>query len=104
MPARACPALIGLLGGCNEKQEEEMPDFERITDKLREDMARTERHKHEYERGFTAGKSHARKQIAVVVAVLVCAVTLLGMHATWRDCTAAGGQTVRGLFGLECVK
>jgi hypothetical protein len=82
-----------------------MPDFERITDKLREDMARTERHRHEYARGFTAGKSHARKQVAVVAVVAgICAVTLLGMYSTWSQCDATGGRTVRGLFGLECIK
>ena len=48
------------------------------------------------------GKWTRRLAIAVLVAVLI--VILIGMHATWRDCTAAGGTTVRGLFGLECIK
>ena len=48
------------------------------------------------------GKWTRRTAIAVLVAVLI--VILIGMHATWRDCTAAGGTTVRGLFGLECIK
>ena len=48
------------------------------------------------------GKWTERAAIAALVAVVV--VVLIGMHATWRDCTAAGGKTVRGLFGLECIK
>ena len=48
------------------------------------------------------GKWTERAAIAVLVAVVT--VVLIGMHATWRDCTAAGGTTVRGLFGLECVR
>lgn len=48
------------------------------------------------------GKWAERAAIAVLVAVI--AVVLIGMYATWRDCTAAGGKTVRGLFGLECIK
>lgn len=48
------------------------------------------------------GKWTERAAIAVLVAVVV--VALIGMHATWRDCTAAGGKTVRGMFGLECIK
>ena len=43
-----------------------------------------------------------RTAIAAVLAVI--AVVCIGMYATWRDCTAAGGVTVRGLFGLECIK
>ena len=41
---------------------------------------------------------------AIAAAVIVVAVVLIGMYATWRDCSAAGGTTVRGLFGLECIK
>jgi hypothetical protein len=43
-----------------------------------------------------------RAAIAALVVVLV--VLLIGQHATWRDCQAAGGTTVRGLFGLVCIK
>ena len=43
-----------------------------------------------------------RAAIAALVVVLV--VVLIGQYATWRDCTAAGGATVRGLFGLVCIK
>ena len=43
--------------------------------------------------------------LAVMVAALaVVATVLLGMYVTWRQCTDAGGTTVRGLIGLECVK
>jgi hypothetical protein len=48
------------------------------------------------------GKWTERAAIAVLVAVVV--VVLIGMHGTWRDCKAAGGTTVRGLFWLECIK
>ena len=48
------------------------------------------------------GKWTKRAAIATLVAVVV--VVLIGMHATWRDCTAAGGTTVRGLFGLDCIR
>ena len=48
------------------------------------------------------GKWTERAVIAVLLAVL--AVAGIGMYATWRDCSAAGGTTVRGLFGLECIK
>lgn len=48
------------------------------------------------------GKWTERAVIAALVAVV--AIVLIGMHSTWRDCTAAGGKTVRGLFGLECIK
>lgn len=34
---------------------------------------------------------------------LFAAIVVVGMYSTWRDCTAAGGTTVRGLFGLECI-
>ena len=44
------------------------------------------------------------RSAAAAALVLIVVVVLIGMHATWRDCTAAGGTTVRGLFGLECVK
>ena len=50
------------------------------------------------------GKWTKRAAIATLVAVVVVVVVLIGMHATWRDCTAAGGTTVRGLFGLDCIR
>jgi hypothetical protein len=48
------------------------------------------------------GKWIERAAIAATVVIVV--VTLIGMHSTWRECAAAGGKTVRGLFGLECIK
>ena len=48
------------------------------------------------------GKWTERTAIAAFVVVVV--VVLIGMHSTWRDCTAAGGTTVRGLFWLECIR
>lgn len=44
------------------------------------------------------------ERAAAAVAVVIVAVVCVGMYATWRDCSAAGGVTVRGLFGLECIK
>lgn len=43
------------------------------------------------------------ERVATMVLVAVVAVCFLGMYVTWRNCTASGGTTVRGLFGLECV-
>ena len=48
------------------------------------------------------GKWIERAALAVMAVVLL--VVLVGMYATWRDCSAVGGTTVRGLFGLECIK
>ena len=47
-----------------------MPDLERVTDELRENMATTPEDK-SFERGFTAGKSAARKHIAIMAAFTV---------------------------------
>lgn len=44
------------------------------------------------------------KYIAIATLVAVVVVVLIGMHATWRQCKADGGITVRGLFGLVCIK
>lgn len=38
-----------------------------------------------------------------IVAVFVV-VALIGVYSTWSNCKAAGGVTVRGLFGLECIR
>ena len=48
------------------------------------------------------GKWTERAVIAALLTVLW--VVGIGIYATLRDCTAAGGTTVRGLFGLECIK
>jgi hypothetical protein len=44
------------------------------------------------------------ERLCIAAAVLILIVTLIGMHSTWSECRAAGGTTVRGLFGLECIK
>lgn len=44
-----------------------MPDFERLIDQLREDMARTPEER-AYAEGFNAGKRYARKKIAIMAA------------------------------------
>jgi len=48
------------------------------------------------------GKWIERVVIAAMVALLV--VVCIGMYATWKECQSLGGTTVRGLFGLECIK
>ena len=48
------------------------------------------------------GKWTERIVIAAIAVILV--VVCIGMYSTWRDCTASGGTTVRGMFGLECIK
>lgn len=46
-----------------------MPDFERLTDKLMLDLARTPEDK-AYARGYSEGKRKARMEIALLAAVL----------------------------------
>lgn len=46
-----------------------MPDFERVIDQFRVDMARTPEQRAHAE-GFNAGKRYARKEIAIMVAFL----------------------------------
>lgn len=48
------------------------------------------------------GKWTERLVIAAMAVILV--VVCIGMYTTWSDCKAAGGTTVRGMFGLECIK
>lgn len=47
-----------------------MPDFERVLDQLRVDLARTPEERAHAE-GFNAGKSHARKEMAKLIAAIV---------------------------------
>lgn len=42
--------------------------------------------------------------MVVALALIVMVITCVGMYSTWRDCTTSGGTTVRGLFGLECMR
>ena len=44
------------------------------------------------------------EKFAVVVIALLIVVCLIGVYSTWSKCKAEGGITVRGLFGLECIK
>ena len=44
------------------------------------------------------------QKFALVVIALVVVVCLIGAYSTWSKCKAEGGITVRGLFGLECIK
>lgn len=44
------------------------------------------------------------ERAAIAALVLIVVVVCIGMYATWSDCKAAGGTTVRGMFGLECIK
>lgn len=43
------------------------------------------------------------EHVALWSAIVVLVVVMIGMYSTWRKCEAAGGTTVRGLFGLECI-
>lgn len=43
------------------------------------------------------------KTAAALAIVVVMAITCLGMYVTWQECSARGGKTVRGIFGLVCV-
>lgn len=54
-----------------------MPDFERLTDSLREHVARTPKQKG-WAAGYAAGKSRARREVAVIAAVLYFAIALIG--------------------------
>lgn len=42
--------------------------------------------------------------VAIAALVAFVAVVLIGQASVWRKCSAAGGVTVRGVFGLECIK
>jgi hypothetical protein len=39
-----------------------------------------------------------------LIALLALAAVLAALWLTWRDCTQAGGTTVRGVLWLECVQ
>jgi hypothetical protein len=54
-----------------------MPDMERITDSLELELERDPLRKM-WRRGFQAGKTRARIEVAVIVAVLYFGVALLG--------------------------
>lgn len=53
-----------------------MPDFERLTDSLREHAAKTPEQK-SWVAGYIAGKSRARLEFAVVVAALYFTIALI---------------------------
>lgn len=44
------------------------------------------------------------ERTVIVVVLVFMALACLGMYVTWRDCNAVGGVTVKGLFGLECIR
>ena len=56
-----------------------MPDFERLTDKLSIDLATSSEQVARSE-GFVAGKTTARKQVAVLAAVIAVLTILLAPH------------------------
>lgn len=56
-----------------------MPDFERLIDKLRVDLARTPEER-AFAEGFNAGKRRARKELACIAAFLAIIAASL---ATW---------------------
>lgn len=57
-----------------------MPDFERLTDSLREEVATTPEER-EWAKGYTVGKSRARLEVAVIVAALYFGIALYGRLA-----------------------
>jgi hypothetical protein len=57
-----------------------MPDFERLTDKLRADLA-TSPEERAYAKGYTAGKSRARFEVLAVIVVLYFSIALYGRLA-----------------------
>lgn len=55
----------------------------------------------------TAGLGSMNKwleRIAITVVLAFVVLVFIGMYATWSDCNAAGGITVRGMFGLVCIR
>jgi hypothetical protein len=66
------PTTNALLGG-----EDEMPDFERLTDSLREHVA-SNPEQAAWARGFVAGKRKARIEVLVVLAVIYFVIALIG--------------------------
>lgn len=57
-----------------------MPDFERIIDQLRVDLATNPEEK-AHALGFIAGKRHARKQIAQIAAFVLALAVLIAVLA-----------------------
>lgn len=64
-----------------------MPDFERLTDSLRAELA-TSPEERAYANGYTAGKSRARVEVLLVVVALYFLIALYG-----RMAGAQQGQT-----------
>lgn len=62
-----------------KRQEVDMPDFERVLDQMRVELAQSPEERARAE-GFIEGKRYARKEIALMVGVLVGIVVLL---AAW---------------------
>lgn len=61
-----------------------MPDMERLTDKLMLDLAKTPEQV-AYAQGYIAGKSRARKEVAILAAFLpAMALLVLAIVATQR--------------------
>ena len=59
-----------------------MPDMERIIDKLRVDMAKigfkSKGNSSEFWDGFSKGKSHARREVAIAALIVAC------IYIAWR--------------------
>lgn len=58
-----------------------MPDFERLTDSLREHVATTPEQKG-WAAGYAAGKSRARIEVAAIIAALYFGIALIGRLST----------------------
>ena len=44
------------------------------------------------------------QKLALAAIALIVVVCMIGAYSTYSKCKAEGGTTVRGLFGLECIK
>lgn len=58
-----------------------MPDFERLTDSLREHAAKTPEQK-SWAAGYSAGKSRARLEVVVVIVAVYLTIALIGHLST----------------------
>lgn len=43
------------------------------------------------------------ERVSITILLAIVAAAFVGMYLTWSDCADAGGTTVRGIVGFECV-
>ena len=61
-----------------------MPDFERITDKLNEDFAKTPEQKC-YAKGYVRGKSRARWEVLTIFVVIYFGFAAIGFYSKGHE-------------------